>query len=808
LFSEGMRERLSDHSKGSGYWSRLMVTDADQDNAQCPTECYQSKWVSPIPQAVRESLQQQMGGDITTTSLPTTVFAERIKYVYLSERARAEATIQQRQPGLIEALIKDAITDTRYKPEISHTLFQLMVPLELKATARQTERLLLVLDGYTANLPWEMLQADEEPLANKISIVRQLVSTRFRRHVMASTEQNACVIGNPSTQGFQQQFDVPINPNNTREDGSLASLVGAASEAHKVAKTLSDNGYQVERVYPTEAKAAPQHRALDVFNALFKQPYRILMIAAHGEVNVRSRSDGKLRTGVVLSDGVMLTAAEIGQMEIVPDLVFLNCCHLAKTDPSSTVGYNRLAYSVARELIEMGVRCVIAAGWAVDDQAACTFSETFFNAFVGEGKTFGDAVFQARRTTYKLHIGLNTWGAYQAYGDPNYVLAVGEQEKSDHDQWTPVAPQELTARLESLTVDLTHNSESEQEATYSFQALATRIDKTLSRVPKAWVSRPGTQYLLARLYGGILPEGFPLAREACQRAIYEDDKESRVPIEALQYLANLESRQAEALSFSAQKLSPTIQLAAKGAEKERLVEHQSYQFLEARRLSQQAIDRLKGLLDITHDMQRGCVSAESGSVNTERFALLGGAYKRQALIHLREQRDEPWESIQPILKASQAAYDQAKGASFGYDFDPYAMINYLQLSGVLGQQVSNSALLIEKAQETSRRQFAKQHDFFSALMVADAKIAAYLLDADKAGSEADWATTADTLLRFYIEVIEQVPRNSRQFNSGVQQLHYIAELLYKRAAKEEESAVVSRTQAKVIKAVATGLAKL
>lgn len=55
------------------------------------------------------------------------------------------------------------------------------------------------------------------------------------------------------------------------------------------------------------------------------------MIAAHGELELCTR-DGSPRSGVVLSDGVLLTVAEVGQMEVVPDLVLLNCCHLGKVD--------------------------------------------------------------------------------------------------------------------------------------------------------------------------------------------------------------------------------------------------------------------------------------------------------------------------------------------------------------------------------------------------------------------------------------------------------------------------------------------
>ena len=815
-FFKGMRERLSERSNGSGYWSRLMVTDADQQDSQCPAECYESKLVSPIPKQVMDAVKKQMGLDkhdddrkgLAHATRPAVV-AERLKYVYLSERARAEAINQQRQPGLIEALIKDAISDSAYNEDISRTLFQLMMPVDFKSTMRQTERLLLVLDGYTANLPWEMLQADDEPLAQKVAMVRQLVSTRFRKNVIASTDQNACVIGNPSTAGFHHYFDTNTKPDKDN-DGSLSSLTGAVREASKVTDTLLENDYQVEKLYPVQESDKAHHNALDVFNVLFKKPYRILMIAAHGEVNIRSRNDGKLRTGVVLSDGVMLTAAEIGQMEVVPDLVFLNCCHLAKTDGAPNASYNRLAYSVSRELIEMGVRCVIAAGWAVDDRAACTFSETFFKQFVGKAKPFGDAVFEARKNTYKLHPNLNTWGAYQAYGDPNYVLKATEETSSDDDSWMPVAPQELSSALKGIGVDLEHKNENSKP--YSFTDLSNNIDKLLAKVPKEWIDRPSTQYQLASLYGSILPEGFAAARQAFQRAIHERDMDKRVPIEAVQNLGNLEAKQAEALSSKAEKLDIEIKQESNDANKKRLKALQKQNNKEAKRLIEQAIERIKGLLKITHEVHELAgmndnVGAKH-AINTERFSLLGSAYKRKAVILLR-QKGSRWATITSILKQSNEAYRKAEGVSFDYNFDPYAMINHLQLSGLLGEEVKNYKQLVEKAQEASRRSFKKKHNFFAAVMVADAEVALFLLDPLPTDFDNEAVGNhSERLLGLYKESVEGVPRSNRQFSSVIEQMHYLAAFLKKIDPKEGSSKFDNGQKAKVLSEVAVGLGKL
>ncbi|MEZ5449275.1 MAG: CHAT domain-containing protein [Thiolinea sp.] len=802
---QGMRHRLSERSSGGGYWPRLMVTDAENTGEQCPAECYQDRILSPIPRPVLESWKQQLGVEDkprdASADYPTHVLAERLKYVYLSERARAEAIVQQRQPGLIEALIKDAIRSSEHKADISRTLFQLMVPLDFKSAARQTDRMLLILDGYTANLPWEMLQADEEPLAIKMAVVRQLVSTRFRKKVANTLSKTACVIGNPATTDFFRYFPLPAGGGEKEGDLSLKSLPGAVEEAQTVTKTLTAAGYKVTPLYPQTADEPPLYTAIDVFNVLFKQPYRILMIAAHGEVNIRGR-DGKERTGVVLSDGVMLTAAEIGQMEEVPDLVFLNCCHLAKTDTSPTASFNRLAYSISRELIEMGVRCVIAAGWAVDDAAAATFSATFFQAFVQDSRPFGHAVWEARKKTWELHHGLNTWGAYQAYGDPNYVLDTESSSSGSAAHWSPVAPQELCSKLESLAVDIRYKT-----SHYTFDSLMPVVDQLLERVPSGWLKEPGTQYKLACLYGDMLPDGFERARAAYQAAIAEEDQKGNVPIQALESLANLEARQAEELARQAE--NQAIELGKLPADSPeiagRLSLKDSY-LKDSQNLIKTAIQRLEGLLDITRALHLGGRgNTEEGGVNTERHALLGSAYKRQAMISLRS--GEAWDKVKEILEKSRAYYQLGEGLSFNYNFKPYAMVNRLQLDGILGLPLDNQIQLAEKAQVAARQQFTGSYDFFDAVMLGDAAVAIFLLNVDKLQREKPEQLAEDVLIQIYRNCISEVSHSSRQINSAIQQLEYLALFLRNRAG-DASSKQVDADKARVLQAVIAELQQM
>lgn len=781
---EDPRQRLSERSSND-HWPRLMVTDNDQDASD---PCYQLQ--------VREKPQ----------------VAEKLKYVFLSERARAEAVEQMRQPGLIEALIKEQITKSTYDENVCRTLFQLMIPLDFKMATRQSERVLLVLDEYTANLPWEMLQADEEPLALKVAMVRQLVAVHYRKVVRGSTQHTACVIGNPATTGFLAHYpDELQQPLSDDDDGSLDSLPGATSEAMAVAKTLRASGYDVTPLYPAHKDAPPEHSAIDVFNTLFKRAYRILVIAAHGVVEAVDRNGGK-RSGVVLSDGVMITAAEVGQMEIVPDIVFLNCCHLGQIGQMPRSRYNRLAYGVSRELIEMGVRCVIAAGWAVDDAAAESFSTTFFEAFVSNKEPFGKAVFNARKHVRANFPDSNTWGAYQAYGDPTYRLENNDASGARREQWTPVAPQELLLKLEQLRID--HQHCHKQADRMSFHDLKQRVDFLLQSAPEAWRDKPDIQYKLGHVYAEWGMEGYELAMDAYRIAIQANSRKGQVPVSAIEQLSNIEVRyfagKSEALLARLQALSNAN---ASQSDDEHHTAQQARVWADLRNDLRQypdwfkrvdaMVSRLEQLFVLQHalDDEEQVLPAQA-----ERNGLMGGTWKRKAkmqtdlyhALQLKQGRrgllnallkdsdaallkqlkaQGEWSAMKASLHASYEAYKRGENIAFSGLFDPYPLLNRLQLEGLLRlnrddqEALAKSRSLALQAQDIARQRFQSSYFFFDAVMVADAAVALFLMQDVQADD-----TAVDQLVAAYREAIKQTPNSAREHSSVVEQLRFLSVL--------------------------------
>jgi CHAT domain-containing protein len=147
--------------------------------------------------------------------------------------------------------------------------------------------------------------------------------------------------------------------------------------------------------------------AAEIIQALFSDEYKIIHLAGHGVFN----EDPTKGSGMVIGKNVFLSTREISQMSSVPELVFVNCCHLGKTDGAAEAFYRnrfKLAANIGTQLIENGVKVVIAAGWAVDDAAALEFTKVFYD-YMFEGYEFGKAVQEARQVIYEKYKYTNTW---------------------------------------------------------------------------------------------------------------------------------------------------------------------------------------------------------------------------------------------------------------------------------------------------------------------------------------------------------------------------------------------------------------
>lgn len=320
-----------------------------------------------------------------------------IVFTSITDRSRAEEKTLDTNRLIVDALVRKAARVSRFDLSLSRALFELLVPNEFKSYTSGLRHMVLIVDKETARYPWELMSSstheEAQPIAVKAGMLRQLSTSNFRLQAENVTKNTALVVGDPLLHGKYNQ------------------LPGAKEEAENVEKLLRDHGFEV--------RPRIQAESTDIVVDLLSEQYKILHFAAHGV----SKDPGTGETGVVIGPDMILTPSIFKQIRPAPELVFVNCCSLGEIDKKLEEHLQakfEVAASIGCQLIEMGVKAVILAGWEVEDQAAKRFSEVVYGSLLA-GEAFGDAVLKARNVAYEYKDS-NTWGAYQCYGDPFFRL--------------------------------------------------------------------------------------------------------------------------------------------------------------------------------------------------------------------------------------------------------------------------------------------------------------------------------------------------------------------------------------------------
>lgn len=401
----------------------------------------------------------------------------RLRFVALGERARAEVSSPSGQLALTDDFVARSAAQVRADPALTHTLAELLLPLRLREAPPEPRDRLLLLDVAAARFPWEMLPGhDGTPLAVQRPLMRQLRTERFRATPRHAPDDALLVIGHPDLGEGSRRSDLPELPGARAEAQAVAALARRAKLPH------------------TAAIDAP---AVEVVQALHARPWRLLHLSGHGVVGAR--------TGLAIGPRRVLSAGDVAQLRCVPEFVFVNACHQGSLAPE---GAPQRAAGLAAAFIEMGARVVVCAGWAVDDTAATTFARALYRALFA-GRPVAEALLLARRACWQRHPGSNTWGAYQAYGDPAWCL-------DRHDPKAPATaraprtealpfflPQELRTELENLS-EATKVRVSRGED----PGLRGRLRGLLRRAPRSWRDRGDLCAAIGQAYSdaGVAPK--------------------------------------------------------------------------------------------------------------------------------------------------------------------------------------------------------------------------------------------------------------------------------------------------------------
>lgn len=417
---------------------------------------------------------------------------DTLEFTLFTARARSEVHRQPIQRALVNQLIALAEGEPLRDPALTRSLHLLLLPPELRAKLGNAGNLVLELDAHTARFPWELLDDSTPDQAqgerqqalgwrDSGALVRRLRVKDYRRAPVDNLSTKALVIGLSKLPTFAGR--------------TLDPLPNVITEVQTVTTTLRITGLNVVTVLDQ-----PSHKCV---TTLVPNSWKVVHLSGHG---ARLRNG---LTGMLIADADVLGPAEFGAMPIVPELVFVNCCHLGLIEPGSpTQSHGEFAASVAEQLIRDGVRCVVAAGWAVDDAAASAFAQAFYTT-LGQGQTFGAAVQSARLAARKTSATSNTWAAYQCYGDVNWRLMEHTQTGAPSGaqsafNLTPLLP---AVTVDELALQLEHIASAAEDASPATRAAlrnALQVIDTPGEEPyQSWLTKGSLAQALAKAWQSL-----------------------------------------------------------------------------------------------------------------------------------------------------------------------------------------------------------------------------------------------------------------------------------------------------------------
>ena len=524
------------------------------------------------------------------------------------------------------------------------TLFEIVLPNHIKDNSLDTDKLRMILDEDAARIPWEMLidgwSDKPEPLCIKKQMVRQLNVESFVIAPERAEKNRVLVVGDP-----------PGEPD-------FLPLPGARAEANAVAKFFDQKtDYDVVSVI-RGARRDDKEIPNSILDSLMSQENKILHFAAHGIFD--GSEPGKC--GVVIGpDRELFTSDDVRKIRRVPDLVFLNCCHLGRTKDQlkKPKDVHRIAANLATTFIEIGVKAVIAAGWEVNDSAAQSFAIEFYRQFIAQRETFGNSVLAARRKIYDEMPLVNTFGAYQAWGDPDFSLRFSVNRNRQFKDRVYVSPQAFQIEAHNIRQTaraVTKNEidrmcvESNELRSQLFDRFGSPFKSQTSSKGAKW-NNPATKALveLARAYGelGSYDQAILLLHEARRLHV------SALTFRDLEQLANFEGRYALEVLLSKSEVDVDNKLEY------------------ARALASHGISLLEEIVE------RQAIDSSSTTYK-EIHCLIGSANRRMAVICVNSQLEKCLQNMRRYYGRAWLLPALPNGERFNeIDFEQFSLVTKL-----------------------------------------------------------------------------------------------------------------------------------
>jgi pimeloyl-ACP methyl ester carboxylesterase len=359
----------------------------------------------------------------------------------------SEASVPERAVPLDPVLVQQANarlaaeTDPDRQLSKGQFLQRLLVPDDLRLALKSAAPLIMMLDRETAKIHWEMVAQAEPAASDSMPAEGEESDDPFDRKF----EYTDYFLG--TSRGFTRQLrttfapppEPPPPPRRVlrvlvvANPAADAPLPGAEREGHEVAdafeafnavyEDLCENRVDVCRLIGPE-----QASRTEVLEHLMLRRYDVLHFAGHCIYDEKSPQ----MSGWVFGRDQRISAYELNRVDRVPRFVFSNACESGVLSGSASPYSPGLAPSFAESFFLRGVSNFVCTAWPVDDTAALEFAQWVYFCLLGlrphagPGPKFTPlaplpmhaALRQARLRIAGQPHGVQTWGAYQHYGNP------------------------------------------------------------------------------------------------------------------------------------------------------------------------------------------------------------------------------------------------------------------------------------------------------------------------------------------------------------------------------------------------------
>ena len=204
------------------------------------------------------------------------------------------------------------------------------------------------------------------------------------------SETGAVIVGDPEVRDVHYQGELL----------KLKQLPWARKEAQMIGRLLG--------VKPLVGNDARKQTVLEKMPSV-----SLIHLAAHGDAE-----RGEIALSPISSSGTpreedyLLTMAEISQVRLTARLVVLSCCHSARGQirAEGVVG-------IARAFLASGARAVLAALWAIEDEATMQFMNRFYQHLV-HGESASESLHRAMKWMRENNFSdVRLWAPFMLIGD-------------------------------------------------------------------------------------------------------------------------------------------------------------------------------------------------------------------------------------------------------------------------------------------------------------------------------------------------------------------------------------------------------